>query len=264
MKKLEKIRELDELIHLIFQEYSPRILGSSFSNRYPETRYISDLFTNSTNFIKTSILDCSETDDLLEVKILFRSQIEHFLRFKFINCTWMKFKDDEASERYLEFTEAREKIDQIKSSIAEHKLSNPSFTVESSKKIFDKILGLKKYTKNEIKQESLKYTYKTIIKTLKDTDKNSSNETPLFRMLIKEHIELSLFIHGGTEAHNQMDIYNDEEKRKNEYLRICRLATLMAATVKNLTLAMIIQTDKGRFLHHLVKLDNLIQELKRI
>lgn len=264
MEKLEKIRDLDNLIHNEFEKYFPETMKSKFSKKYPNTFHISNLFIISTNFIKNSIFDCSETDDLFGVKTLFRSQIEHFLRFKYVNFNWMKNQNDEASKRYLEFTEAREKLDQIKTAIAEHKLSNPQFQIESWKKVFEDIPTLRKYSKKEIEQETLKYTYKNIINTLKEIDEKSETETSLFGSLIREYSELSSFVHGGAGAHNQMFLFNEKRRREKEYLRIGGLAFQMAGTVKLFTLLMIVQVDKEHFKDHYLIIDELIKKVNEI
>ncbi len=264
MKKLEKLRDLDDLIHAEFEKYFPKAMTSNFSKKFPKTFLISNLFTNSTNFIKNSIFDCSETDDLFGVKILFRSLIEHFLRFQYVNFNWIKCQTDEVSKRYLEFTEAREKLDQIKVAIAQHKLSNPEFEIKSWNKIFEDIPSLKKYSKKEIEEETLKYTYQNIIKTLKEIGEKSKTETSIFSSLIREYSELSSFVHGGAGAHNQIIFFNEQDKREIEYLRIGELAYQMAGTVKLLTLLMIVQTDKESFEGHYLVLYELIKRVNEI
>ena len=264
MERLEKIRALDNLVFEEFQKYFPKTMKSNFSRKYPKTFQISNLFTISTNFIKNSIFDCSETDDLYGVKILFRSQIEHFLRFQYVNFNWMKNQSDDISEKYLEFTEAREKLDKIKTAITAHKLSNPDFEVESWKKIFEDIPDLKKYSKKEIEQQTLKYTYKNIIKTLKEIDKNFGNETSFLGSLIKEYSELSSFVHDGAGAHNQMFKFNDKNKREDEYIRICGLSYQIAGTVKLFTILMIVQTDKEEFENHYLIIDKLLNKVNDI
>lgn len=264
MKRLEKIRDLDDLIFEEFQVYFPKTVKSEFSKKHPKTFHISNLFTISTSFIKNSIFDCSENDDLFGAKILFRSLIEHYLRFKYVWFNWIKTQNDEISERYLEFTEASEKLDQIKSAIAEHKLSNPSFEIENWKKIFEEIPSLKKYSKNEIEKETLKYTYKNIIKMLKEIDENSESETTFFSSLISEYSKLSSFVHGGAGAHNQMLYFNDETKREDEYIRICGLAYQMAGSVKLFFTLMIVQTDKDEFEKHYLVLDELLKKINEI
>ncbi len=264
MERIEKIRDLDDLVFEEFQQYFEKSTKSVFSKNFPKTFEISNLFAISTNFIKNSIFDCSETDDLFGVKILFRSLIEHYLRFKYVYFNWVKSKDDETSKRYLEFTQVKEILDKIKSSISEHKLSNPDFEISSWQKIFEEIPELKKYSKKEIETESLKYTYKNIIKKLKEIDEKAEHETSFLGSLLLEYGELSSFVHGGAGAHNQMFVFNDEVKRKNEYVRICGLAYQMAATVKLFTLLMIVQSDKEEFEKHYLIVDNLLKQVIKV
>ena len=65
MDELENIRDLDELVFEEFQKYFPKTMTSNFSKKYPKTFYLSNIFTMSTNFLKNSIFDCSENDDLV-------------------------------------------------------------------------------------------------------------------------------------------------------------------------------------------------------
>lgn len=264
MEKIEKIRDFDDQIFEEFKKYFLKLHKSNFSKKFPKTLHISNLFTTSTNFIKNSIFDCSETDDLFGVKILFRSLIEHYLRFQYVNFNWIKSKSDDSSEKYIQFTQAKEILDQIKSSMTARKQTNSKFEMPSWQQIFDDIPSLKKFTKKEIEIESVKYTYKNIIKTLKEIDKNSETGTTFWGNLIIEYSKLSAFVHGGAGAHNQMIIFNNEMKRMDEYARICGLAYQMAATVKLLTLIMIIQTDKKEFEEHYLALDKLIKKVNQI
>lgn len=264
MQTIEKIRDLDDMVFEEYKLYFPKIMNSNFAKQFPHTLNISNLLTASTNFIKNSVFDCAENDDLFGVKILFRSEIEHYLRFEYIAFNWVKSKNDDTSEKYLEFTQARELLDQLKSAVAEHKLSNPDFTVSSWKEIFDKIPSLTKYSKKEIEEETLKYTYKNIIKTLKEIDKDSEDETTFLGKLIREYANLSSFVHGGAGAHNEMLTFNDKIKRSDEYVRICGMTYQMATAVKLRTLQLLFQTDKEMFGEHCLKLDGLFKELNKI
>ena len=261
MKMLEKIGELDDLIHNEYEKYFPKTIESKFSKKFPYTFHISNLFTVSTNFIKNSIFDCSENDDLFGVKILFRSLIEHFLRFQYVNFNWMNNHDDEISKKYLEFTEAREKLDQVKAVFSEYKLSNPEFQIKSWRKVFDDIPGLKKYSKKEIEQETLKYNYKNIIKELKVIDDKSDTKSTLFGSLIIEYSELSSFVHGGAGAHKQILLLNNKDIREKEYLRIVGLAYQIAGTVKLFSLLMMVQTDEESFNEHYLTIDELLKKV---
>jgi len=117
MSSLNKIIDLDNAIFEEIKIYFSKISTSSFSKRYPITLQLSNLITTSTKFINESIFNCCENDDLYGIKILFRSLIEHYLRFQLIWFNWVKTQSDTEAKKYLDFTAAREVLDSIKAEI---------------------------------------------------------------------------------------------------------------------------------------------------
>jgi len=259
--EIENIRDLDDLVFEEFQIYFPKISSSKFKEKYPITLKLSILFTTSTNFIKNSIFDCSENDDLFGAKILFRSLIEHFLRFKYVWFNWAKYKDDDCARKYLEFNEAREILDSLKSEIDKYKLMNPDFQVSSWSELLDKFPNMKNLSKKEIEEETLKYTYKNIIKFIQQTIKNQ--EVPLLGSLILEYSKLSSFVHGGIGAHQELLTFNNEKDRVKEYERICGLSFQIASSVKLFSLLMIVQTDSNEFDKSYLVIDNLMKRINK-
>jgi len=260
--KPEEIQDLDDLIFKEFQGYYPDILNSNFSNQFPQTIKLSSLLTISSNFIKNSIFNCAENDDLYGIKILFRSLIEHYLRFMYIWFNWIKYKNDDISKKYIEFNEARDKLDELKSQIAKYKLSNPESKMVTLNELIQKHPDLKKYSKDEIEKETLKYSYKNIISFLKQIDHKHETETTLLGSLIIEYSKLSAFVHGSSGSHNEMTEYSNKSERIKEYERICGLAFQMAGAVKLLSLLMLVQTDKDRFESNYLNIDHIMKKLK--
>ena len=258
MSSLNKIIDLDNAIFEEFKIYFSKISTSSFSKQYPITLQLSNLFTTSTNFIKESIFNCCENDDLYGIKILFRSLIEHYLRFQLIWFNWVKTQSDIEAKKYLDFTAAREVLDSIKAEIDAFKFSNPDFKVPNWEELLSKFPSCKNLSKKEIEEETLKYTYKNVIKTLKETDKN---ENALFKRLIIEYSKLSSFVHGGSGSHQEFLRYRNPIKRKEEYNRICGLSFQMAGVVKLFSLRMFAQTDKDEFESSYLKIDKIIKSL---
>jgi hypothetical protein len=214
MSSFDKIIDLDKAIFEEFKSYFSKISTSNFSKQYPITLQLSNLFTTSTNFVKESIFNCCENDDLYGIKILFRSLIEHYLRFQLIWFNWVKTQSDTEAKRYLEFTAAREVLDSIKSEIDAYKFSNPDFKVANWEELLAKFPSCKNLSKKEIEDETLKYTYKNIIKALKETVRNKDF---LLKKLIIEYSKLSSFVHGGSGSHQEFLLFRDRIKRKEEY-----------------------------------------------
>lgn len=264
MMDIDQLRGWDDEIHAEFETYFPNVFRSRFSKQYPVTTLLSTQFTVSTNFIKNSIFNCAENDDLFGVKILFRSQIEHYLRFSYIWFNWMKQKSDDTSRRYLEYSAAREVLDSIKSQVSEIQLSNPDFMIKDWDDLLNQFPNLKVYSRNEIEKETLKYTYKNIVKVLKQIDEFKEHQTTFFGSIIKEYTSLSSFVHGSIGSHDELLRFNEETRRMAEYLRVCTLTFQMAGTVKLFSLLMFVQTDKKDFASSYLKLDRLIKRASGI
>lgn len=264
MNKINQIREWDDEIHEEFEYYFPYIYCSNFSKEFPITTQLSIQFTISTNFIKNSIFNCADNDDFFGLKILFRSQIEHFLRFNYVFFKWMEQKSDEEARKYLEFNEAREVLESIKSMVSKNRLSNPGFDIEDWQNIINQFPNLRGYSKKEIENETKKYTYKNIIQVLNIINKSDEKQMNFLGTLMNEYSSLSSFVHGGTGSHKEISSFMEENKRMAEYLRICALAFQMAGGVKLFSLLMFFQTDKKYFERSYLTIDRLIKKTNGI
>ena len=260
MSSIERIRDLDEELFEEFKIYFHKIPLSTFSTKFPSTLHLSNLFTTSTNFIKNSTFDCSENDDFFGTKILFRSLIEHYLRFTFVWFKWIKSKSDDDAIRYLYITRAKEILDTIKAEVDAHKLSNSSFKVDNWNELLNQFPSCKNLSKREIEEEAQRYTYKNIIRLLKQID-NDTQKTTFFNSLITEYSELSSFVHGGSGCHTELVKFSAESERQKEYERICSLSFQLAGTVKLLSLFLLIQTDKEHFEKSYLIIDQIIKKV---
>ncbi|RKD16575.1 hypothetical protein BCY91_17210 [Pelobium manganitolerans] len=256
MEKLEKIREIDDEIFECLQEYFPKVKDCNFKKDFPVSFVLILSFDTSANFIKTGILDCAETDNLYGAKILFRSLIEHYLRFKYIFFNWTKTKSDETSEKYFIFSFANDEINSVKAEISKMQLYNPLYKFDS----WDDLL--KKYSKSEIEKQSVNYTYKNIIKFLiKEMNKPDESQIPFLGNIITEYSKLSSYVHGSILATNETMEFSVESKRMTEIIRISSLATQMSASIKLFSLIMLLQNDREKFTESYLKIDALIKKI---
>lgn len=261
-QRIDKIRDLDDLIFEEFKIYFSEIFKSNFKSDFPNTLRIILNFTTSTNFIKNSIFDGLENDDLFGPKILFRSLIEHYLKFQLIWFKWIKTRTDKYSEEFLNFSTAKEILDNLKAEIDSHKIHNPNIESKSWNEIFEKIPQLKNFTKNDIENKSRETSYKNIIRELKEIDKDGQ-ETKLFSSLIIEYSKLSSYVHGGILSHDEMIKFGNENLRNEEIERIAGLTFQITATIKLFSLIMFIQNpeDKEKFEKSYLTIDSIMKKL---
>jgi hypothetical protein len=98
---LDILHKRDSELHQTVEEFMPLALEFSEKGPIPKTAGVLLSFIASTEFIKNGILDLVETENAYAKYILFRSLIEHFLRFQYI---WLRFaeeKSDAPAEAYL-------------------------------------------------------------------------------------------------------------------------------------------------------------------
>ncbi|MGJ1435682.1 DUF5677 domain-containing protein [Sphingobacterium siyangense] len=258
MTELERIRQIDNDVFQEFQNYFEKLPESNFIKLYPKTAYIISSLDTGANFIKCAIFDECEKDNYYAIKILYRSLIEHFFKFKIIMIQWGKSKSDSFAVKYLEYAEAREILDSLKAQVSEQQLFDPKFEIKDWNNFLINYPAFKNKTRKEVDIESQNYTFKNMIRSLNIELK--SQQTPLFGKLINEYSLLSSFVHGGTRANKEMIIMNEEEERLAEYNRLCGLSLQQSASIKLFSLLMYSQSDPqfGEYYH---KVNSLLCKL---
>ena len=261
MNKISIYRDLDDEIFEEQKEYFPKTVNSNFRKEYPKTYILMSMFDTSATFIKNSIFDSCETDDYYGVKVLFRSLIEHFIRFKYLFINWGKTKSDIFANKYLDYGNAREVLDLIKAKVSEQQLFDPNFKIEDWDSFLKEHPNFKSKSRKEVDVETLKYTFKNIVKFLNEESKKGNYEISSFLgHLIIEYSSLSSFVHGGMKSYQEM-IEVNSEKRMKEYNRLSGLAFQMSSSIKLFSLLMYVQTDRESFSKHYLKLDEILKKM---
>jgi len=263
MKDLKKIRNLDDKIFSEFTKYYPKVKKSKFEKKYPITNQLVDLFDTSSTFIKNGIFDGCSTDNYYGIKILYRSQIEHYLKFKYLFFNFVKSKTDLFAQGFFDYLNAREILDKIKADVSGYQL------IDSNYRIKDWNALLQKYSKFPIKnrkdfhEQTKKYSIKKIISFLNNELKKDNSSSEFFCKIISEYSVLSSFVHGGMESYQEMAAANTSKERSNEYIRICSLSYQMSNSIKLFRLLMLLSTDREMFESHYIITDKLLRKIEK-
>ncbi|MCK4358122.1 MAG: hypothetical protein KAW92_05160 [Candidatus Cloacimonetes bacterium] len=265
MNEIEKIRDLDDEVFEEFKKYFPKIISSDFVKEYPKTNLLINLFDTSNTFIKNAIFDGCETDNYYGIKILYRSQIEHYLRFKYLFINWGITKSDEFATEYLEYNDAREVLDAIKAVVSEQQLYDSNFKIRDWDTFLQKHPKFSNKTRKEVDKETAKYSFKNIIRFLNNEFKKGENEiTEFLGKNIIEYSNLSSYVHGGMKSYQEMTATNTEKVRTEEYNRISSLSFQMSNSIKLFSLLMIVQTDREIFSPHYLNIYKLLKRINEI
>jgi len=202
-KELQKLRDIDDEIFETVEDSTKYIAWLLKESPIPKTAEILWMFIGSSNFIKNSIFDCSETEDIYSVKILFRSIIEHYLRFQFIFTKYGITKSDVESEKYYSILEISEYLNYVKSvrSVASIRGIDSKTLNEMWEELRTQFPYLDKYSKKEIEELSRQFSIKNMILFLEETTKVGKKEDSFLPKMILEYSNLSSYVHGGISAY---------------------------------------------------------------
>ena len=233
--KIEHLRDIDDDIFEEFKNatnHLPFLLGKS---NYRHTSEICFMFMSSSNFLKNSIFDCAENDDLYSLKVLHRSLIEHYLRFKYFWFNHSAYEDDSYAFLFrtsLDFSEKMTMKNAINSANQIKKLKT-----KTSDEIWEELVienkDFGKFTSGEINEFSKNLSIKNIIRYIEKKMTNAGFETDTFlQKQIIIYTELSSYVHGGLHAHKDLVYFEMDAKRDEIYLNICTTSLQLASTIK--------------------------------
>lgn len=247
MTDLETLEEHDSEIHEIVEEFMPRALPLMKAGPIPKTVTAFLSFIASTNFIKSGILDLIETDNTYSVNILFRTLIEHFLRFQYIWFRVNEEKNDSAGAEYLKFCSYREGLLIGKSwkRVGELLENDSDLSVYDALK--ESVPGVALHSEKEIKEGTAQFDLGHIILyiaqklELRKHDKQAS----FLLSVIPTYCDLSFYVHGSPGVNSLMAQVADETKRRKCLLNTATIAFDLAASVKTFSLVTFCQYDKS-------------------
>jgi hypothetical protein len=250
MTTFDNIKESDLKIHSLFEEAFPKIVDLLKTAPIPKAGNTMLFFIVKTNFIKEGVFELYQSENYYSIQILFRSLIEHFLRFEYVFFRLGLDKNDTVGEDYLKFCSLSENIDTGKAwkEVAKILEINPNLDPYDVLKEINE--DMKKYSKQEIIDRAAQFRYKNIIKFINGhLNKHKEHRNDFILNIIPEYSNLSSFVHGGPGSDQMLMSMDTDEKRQKELLRIIRLTFLIAGSVKLFAFLTYFQYDKsfGKF-----------------
>lgn len=261
--KIEELRLIDDEIFEVTQEVSPLIPKLLISDKENKTNELFFMYFNSTNFIKNSIFDTSTNEDIYTVKILFRSLLEHYIRFKYIFIKNISSEINFDSKEYFLMLEANEYLDYIKS-IKRYKKIEWTADINIDE-IWEELLKIKpeikKYSRKEVEEYTKILSVKNIIHFLDNQiNKDSSFGNNFLKNIILEYSELSSYVHWWILAYNNNYKYSKEKERYKELIRLSKLALIVSSSVKLFTFLSFSKINT-EFQDSYLKLEKLIKKI---
>lgn len=236
-ERLTKVVELDEKVFKIIEQ--PLIDLIKKSEEWPQKRTIilCAQFIGTTNFLKEGIFELTTTDNPIAVRVLFRSAIEHYLRFTYIFMRALKEGNDAVADDYLHVLDAREMVDYVKALMFSNGLDKDQADIKSAWSVLDdELINRHKVSRAEADRVTKLFQIKEILKFITTTLASDGKGVPsMLRSIIPEYSLLSSSVHSGPKSFREMLEESDVDQRHAALFKYCELTFLIAASVKEFT-----------------------------
>ncbi|MHB1687912.1 MAG: DUF5677 domain-containing protein [Ignavibacteriaceae bacterium] len=216
-------------------------------------------FITKTNFIKNAIFDLCENDDPYSANILFRSLIEHHLKFMFIFTRHTAEQNDDVGIEYYQYCDFSESITIGKSWLDNWQILTPENEDKLYVVIIERKLELKDFPKKEIIQKAKQFNYRNIVSFIRNSIEGAGSNYGWLDKIIPNYGDLSSYVHGGPLADKYLLYFKKENERRKELLKICQLTFLTANTLKQFLYLLLTQLDKEQYSESLRKIDSIIK-----
>jgi hypothetical protein len=257
------VREWDSEIDQIVEEFMPLALEFTAKGPIPKTCSVFLSFIASTEFIKNGILDHADAENVYAAKILFRSLIEHYLRFQYIWFRVSEEKSDAAAEDYLKHGMFKESLQIARSWKRVAKILGRDSCLSPYDAVRSVIKATTAYSNKEIDERSSQFEYARIIEYIFGKMKRrESEEVPFLLKILPSYSDLSCFVHGSPGAISIMGSLQGKGELAADLLNTAALAFQTAGSVKLFSLLTFCQYDR-KFSSPYLKVDKLLRLVGR-
>lgn len=230
---ISKIRDVDDEIFQIIKGSFVDLIKDVSKSIYPYTgKALTMLFTKS-DFIKNSIFDICENEDLYSANILYRSLIEHFLRHQYLFLKYAKNKNDDIGIDYYKYCDMGENLAFLKAIKATNTIFDPEHVdIDTWKEISKLDVRFNECTPKELKQKNKQFSYRNIVKFISST---LSIEDGLLKNIMLAYAGLSSFVHGGPYGESMLLSHSKEKDRVKKLKNICDMTFTISKGIKSFT-----------------------------
>jgi hypothetical protein len=209
MIEISEIKQHDSLFFKLLDPELAIVVNELTNSEYHLTQKCICMLYNRICLIKNSIYAIIENDELYSASVLYRSFLEHFLRFQYCVYRLIIEKTDDVGIEYYKYLNASESFQYAHSVKISRSIFDEGFDPNEIEIELDRLIKTsseyKDISKNNVRNISAKFEYKNIIKYLNSVHKTiDPNEIYPLRNLIVSYSELSSYTHGGPWAEDEI------------------------------------------------------------
>lgn len=268
MTEIEKILKLDKEVSQIFEEYSGYLISTKIIQDFPNTIKLLQNFDISSNSIKDWIFNCIKNENLFSVNVLFRSQIEHFIKFHYIFLKFFEEENDSQAKEYINYYYAEEELERLKAIDISKHIKNSTYKKKTTIELMKWSDVFHNFTKeSNLTNTTRKFRYKNILLYIRNLcDRNGTEVSPFFKEIVILYSKLSSYVHWWIYSSQEMNKFQDKDYRSFYALQRCKLSCQMSIhkKISILDIICINSKDKKVFNPYLIKLTYQLDQLNKL
>lgn len=234
---LEELAEKQEP----FMALIPNFLSNIKAIDKPISVFSTFSFLPRIESIRAGIFEMAKIDDIYSAKILYRSLIEHWVKFQFLLLKTLEAKDDAVGIDYWFFGQGQENLDFLKSLKSIRSFLN----INDDKLPIDELKDLgaipKELSGTKIQSRLDQFKYKNMTNYLIENYSKSSKKSEMncFLEVFPRFSLLSSYVHGGPDSIKSEGPLNDN------FNVIINTATIASLSTRQFSFLLLYQYDKG-------------------
>lgn len=243
---MSQVDDLEELLEELaekqepFMELIPKFLSNIKSIDKPISVFSIFTFLPRIESIRAGIFEMLKIDEIYSAKILYRSLIEHWVKFQFLLLKTLDAKDDAVGIDYWFFGQGQENLDftkSLKSIRLFLNINDDILPIDELKKLqaIPKELSAAK-----IRSRLEQFKYKNMTNYLIDNYSTISKKRDIiwFLEVFPRFSLLSSYVHGGPNS------INSEDPLSDDFDVIVNTATVASLSTRQFTFILLYQYDK--------------------
>jgi hypothetical protein len=207
-------RAVDDVYFELIQEQATPMFARIATTKFPQTYRALFSFCARTNALKTAMFDMIDSDNPYAFNALLRCFWEHYLKFTYVFVRFLLERSDTPGHDYFAFCGARE-MRQYGGAIVEAEKLLGNEVVAQYKGFLEKHFPVAAHlSPSELKQESAKFEYRSILKFLSQHPRILGPENTALAPILPMYARLSSFVHGGPASERETHSYAGDEALK--------------------------------------------------
>lgn len=209
----------------------------------------------SADSLKLGIIRLAQSENLYGTSVLYRSVIEHFVRFQYLFFRWVEERSDEPGREYDLFSKLSESLATADAVILSERLKGHEIAAEPLEILKQRGEAPEGVSKRQIQAITARWKYRNIIRYITDNQNAASlRGSPLLAHMIPIYAELSSFVHGGKGAEQSVSKLMDSTEDVGLAWEHAKWGSILANSLKP-HFFLILGQDTAPFLEHFKALD---------